>query len=156
MSDTPLRAELINEVVTGFGDTGRLLKQYMHDGNASHELGPSQMHLLFCIATWQPAPTQKVLAQYMHVTPGGLTQLIEPLVEAGYVIRQASDSDRRILHVTLSTAGKRKIRELKASRSQLFATLLESLSDSDLQALLKAQKKIYQALTTQEQIDKEA
>ena len=150
------RAELINEVTTSYGDVTRLLKQYLHENSASHELGPSQMQLLFSIATWQPAPTQKVLAQYMHITPGALTQLIEPLVEARYVIREPSESDRRILHVKLSTKGKRKMHDLKASRTQLFVTLLDSLSDTDLQALLKANNKMHQALKQHYQERKEA
>src|ERR1700712_4208812 len=100
------REELVNEVITGYGNTGRLLKTYLHESGSHQEIGPSQLHLLFSIASWEPAPTQKVLAQYLHVTPGALSQLIDPLVEAGYITRQANESDRRIVHIVLSAEGK--------------------------------------------------
>jgi DNA-binding MarR family transcriptional regulator len=140
------REELINEVITGYGNTGRLLKSYMHESGSHQEIGPSQLHLLFSIASWVPAPTQKVLAQYLHVTPGALSQLIDPLVEAGYITRQTNETDRRMVHLALSAKGKQQFDEMKADRSKLFAVLLQSLSDDELQVMLSAQRKMFEAL----------
>lgn len=140
------REELINEIVNAYGTTARLLKSYVHEVMGGEAVGPSQLHLLLSIASWQPAPTQKQLAEYMHITPGALTQLIEPLVEAGYVTRQADTADRRRMHLKLSATGKSTLHTLKLEHAKLFASLLQSLTDDELAVMLKAQQKMFSAL----------
>jgi DNA-binding MarR family transcriptional regulator len=118
----------------------------VHETVTTNDIGPSQLHLLFSIGSWEPAPTQKVLASYLHITPGALSQLIDPLVAAGLITRKTNDSDRRMVHLVISAKGKQELHLMKAERSKLFATLLESLSDEELKILLSAQHKMYDAL----------
>ncbi len=140
------RQELLSETVNAFSNTARLLKVVMHDAAHSDAIGPSQLHLLFAIANWQPAPTQKQLAESMHITPGALTQLIEPLVEVGYVTRQASQTDRRVMHLHLSPSGKKTLHSIKQERTTLFASMMDGLTDEELTVMLRAQQKMFHAL----------
>jgi len=140
------RSELLAETVSAYTKTARLMKAIMQDGSFGDGIGSSQLHLMFAIATWTPAPTQKQLAESMHITPGALTQLIEPLVEAGYVTRQPSQTDRRVMHLHLSANGKKSLRKLREAHAKLFTDLLDSLTDQELVVLLQAQQKMLQTL----------
>ena len=63
-------------------------------------VAPSQLQILHLIRQQQPV-SLKTLASNMRLTPGAITQLIEGVVQAGYVTRTESSEDRRITVVTL-------------------------------------------------------
>ena len=68
------------------------------------------------------------LANEIALTTGGVTRLIDRIVEAGYVQRTPSDSDRRVLYLELTESGRDVLKaacrtHLKDLDEQMFSRL---------------------------------
>jgi MarR family transcriptional regulator, organic hydroperoxide resistance regulator len=131
--------------------TSALTQRMMHAcmQRAFEELGiaPSQMHLLQLIEHSQPVSLKK-LADDMRLTPGAITQLVDGLVETGYLERTPSSEDRRVTVVALTTAGTEKIGLLKRKKQALLTKVVADLDDDELQVFLRVQQKMLAYLET--------
>lgn len=83
------------------------------------------------------------LATRLRVTQGGLTRIVDRLVERGWVEREIPASNRREVYVTLTGEGSAALRRARAEYSrtieQCFARLLD---DGDLAALERIGQKL--------------
>jgi DNA-binding MarR family transcriptional regulator len=84
----------------------------------------------------------KEISKRMGISSSATTQLVDGLVEKGYVMRRADSKDRRALHLKLSTKGKKHIAELRNKRMKMIAVLFNALDDGELETYLKLHKKI--------------
>ena len=90
--------------------------------------------------------TMTRLAAEVSLTSGGITRLVDRLVESGYAERSNCPTDRRSVYVRLTPAGVAKVDEATAShRAVLEQHLLEPLSDSERGALESALRKLRSA-----------
>jgi len=125
--------------------TSALTQRMMHAcmQHAFEEVGiaPSQMHLLQLVEHAQSVSLKK-LADDMRLTPGAITQLVDGLVETGYLQRTPSSEDRRVTVVALTDAGKEKIGFLKRKKQALLAKVVADLDDDELQVFLRVQQKM--------------
>lgn len=58
-------------------------------------------------------PRMSDLAEWLTLSRGGITKLVDRLQEAGYIERASCSSDRRSLHAELTPAGERMLDELR-------------------------------------------
>jgi DNA-binding MarR family transcriptional regulator len=87
--------------------------------------------------------TMSNLAAQVSLTTGGMTRLVDRLVEAGLVERQNCSSDRRSVHVALTDAGTRKLETAtRAHLEGLDRHLLEPLDNEERAALAGALGKL--------------
>lgn len=110
-------------------------------------VAPSQLQLLHLILQRQPV-SLKVLATEMHLTPGAITQLVESVVQAGYVIRSESTEDRRITVVSLTDAGTTVCKQLEQIKQTLLSKVVADLDDTELAVFLRVQQKMLSYLET--------
>ena len=82
-----------------------------------------------------PALSQSELAEKLGVEGATMVAMVDRLVRAGLVQREASTTDRRVKRVILTPAGAELYGSLKVEATQL---LQEMLNDSDAQKLLGA------------------
>ncbi len=76
------------------------------------------------------------LADALVVTRGGVTKIIDRLVEAGLVERVPSDSDRRVIYAQITEQAKSKVREHQHRFDEVaHYRLAELLNNSELQKL---------------------
>ena len=54
------------------------------------------------------------LAEWLTLSRGGITKLVDRLQEAGYLERVSCSSDRRSLHAQLTPAGEKMLEEMRA------------------------------------------
>ena len=59
------------------------------------------------------APKMSELAEWLTLSRGGITKLVDRLQEAGYLERVSCSSDRRSLHAQLTPAGERMLEEMR-------------------------------------------
>lgn len=77
------------------------------------------------------------LADTLVVTRGGVTKIIDKLVESGLVERVHSSADRRVIFAAVTEAGKAKIRDNQGVFDDVARLrLAELLSRSELSSLL--------------------
>ncbi len=87
--------------------------------------------------------TMSDLAMQLGLTSGGTTRLVDRVVAAGLVERQACPSDRRVQWVVLSATGERKLDEALAIHLQdLQHELVDRLDPAELEVLERALDKL--------------
>jgi MarR family transcriptional regulator, 2-MHQ and catechol-resistance regulon repressor len=90
--------------------------------------------------------TMTRLASEVSLTSGGITRLVDRLVEAGYAERRSCPTDRRSVYVHLTPAGVSMVDEATAShRAVLDRYLLGPLDDEERAALEAALRKLRSA-----------
>ena len=66
-----------------------------------------------------------------------VTRLIDRLMDRGYVTRERADSDRRVVRVSITTAGRDAISGLDTELIRLHESQLSSLTPNDLTTLIE-------------------
>ncbi len=88
------------------------------------------------------------LADRLGVTPGGLTRIIDRLVERGWIKRDRSPANRREVYAMLTPAGHDAMGVARSSYvAVLSGTLGGSLDEDDLSELRRITGKLLDALT---------
>lgn len=139
------RTRNLQELFAASALTQRMMHMSMHRTFDELGIAPSQLQLLQLIEHAQPV-SLKTLATEMRLTPGAITQLVDGLVEAGYVERTPDAADRRVTVVSLTSAGREKIGMLKRKKQALLAKMVADLDDEELQIFLRVQQKMLKHL----------
>ncbi len=127
--------------------TQRMMHLYIMRAFDDLGVAPSQLHLLHTVERLQPV-SLKTLASEMRLTPGAITQLIEAMVQAGYVERSSNDTDRRVIVVALTKSGNETVVLLKRKKQALLAKVVADLDDNELAIFLRVQQKMLTYLET--------
>jgi len=87
--------------------------------------------------------TMSELGGQILLTSGGVTRLVDRMVESGFVERQNCPSDRRTVYVALTPIGTEKLTETTAVHLEsLERHLMARLDDQDREALRTALSKL--------------
>ena len=90
--------------------------------------------------------TMTRLAGEVSLTSGGITRLVDRLVDSGYAERSSCPTDRRSVYVRLTAAGAAKVDEATAShRAVLEHYLIQPLDDDERAALESVLRKLRNA-----------
>jgi DNA-binding MarR family transcriptional regulator len=99
-------------------------------------LGLTDMQLLHLLQLHGPS-TPGRLAIWSGLSSGGVTVALDRLSKAGYVGREPNPADRRSLLVTLRPLRVRQLETMYASVEAETRRLLETLSPSDLESVIR-------------------
>jgi DNA-binding MarR family transcriptional regulator len=134
---------------------GYLLKlshALMHDAGAAafegHDL--SFMQWLVLVKLREGVSTASELCQTMWHDTGALTRLLDQLEERGYVERERSTADRRIVQLQLTAAGRRKTAELMPLVVDRLNTALAGFSKAEFDQFMRLLKKLIASLREME------
>jgi DNA-binding MarR family transcriptional regulator len=101
--------------------------------------------LLSVLVFGGPLPISR-LAEAERVSPPAITKLVDALESAGLVRRNRSTTDRRVVLVEATPAGRRILERGRAARVNLVATLLADATPTELTTLARAAKIIERRL----------
>jgi DNA-binding MarR family transcriptional regulator len=100
------------------------------------ELRDAQYSLLFCLS--QGGPTTRLssseLAHQADLSPAASTELLDELETEGLVTRLRSDTDRRVVLVSLTERGHQAVRGRRQRMEPRWRGALSQFSDEDLMA----------------------
>ncbi len=82
--------------------------------------------------------TMSQLSDELMVSNGNVTGVVDRLLRDGFVRREASKSDRRVLFIALTPAGEKTFREMAAAHEQWISSLFSSLTTTEIRKLLKS------------------
>jgi DNA-binding MarR family transcriptional regulator len=125
------REKIIEEIIESFRV---LLRKIMAEGKRGLEkcpLTPTQAQLLFIINCRQNISV-KELAEKLAISSSAVAQMVEDLVENGYLVRTNHPKDHRFVQLNLSEKARAQIKQFKAAFIKKVATLFEGLSDNEL------------------------
>lgn len=122
----------------------RLLR-HARTADAEMDLDGPRASLLSVLVFGGPQSVSR-LARVEQVSPPAITKMVDALVAAGFVRRERSAVDRRVVNVAATPAGRRLIERGRAARVAAIAALLEDAPPDDLAALRRAADVIARAL----------
>lgn len=77
------------------------------------------------------------IAGKLNITVGSLTTSMNSLVKKGYVERERSERDRRVVYIHLTSKGRRAYRHHQEFHDQMTDAVLEGLEEDEVQVLGK-------------------
>ncbi len=90
--------------------------------------------------------TVKELAQSLSMTSSAATQLIEALVQKGYIIRKTGTDDKRELKLMLSDKSKKHMEELRNKRIEEMEHIFNVLTDEEFESYCGLCNKVAESL----------
>lgn len=109
----------------------------------SSDLSIRELHVVEAVACLQKdeRSTMAEIARYLHLSPASLTTAVNVLVKKGYLDRDYSAVDRRVIHVRLTEKGEAANRTyLDFVRGMIYEVsrdLDEDVADQMIEVLLK-------------------
>ena len=101
----------------------------------------NDMHIIEAIGMNEPK-NMSTIAREISVTVGTLTIAMNSLVKKGYVDRQRSSEDRRVVYISLSEKGVKAYYHHKKFHEQMIESVVKELTEEELEALVKALTKL--------------
>lgn len=136
-----MREQFIEEILHSLHAIRNITKtRALHLGHQNH-ITHSQWFVLSMIQHFKKRSI-KDIAEAMDMSSSAATQLVDGLVQSGYVIRQEDPKDRRSVQLELSSKGKKHIVATKKKRINEMAGIFDALTDKELEEFVRLHKKI--------------
>lgn len=95
--------------------------------------------------------TIKEVARTLGMTSSAATQLVEPLVQKGYIDRKTSSGDKRALNLSLSEKSKKRMEALRKKRILDMEHAFDMLTDMEFESYCRLLGKIAEGLVSKKQ-----
>ena len=105
------------------------------------DLTYNDFHVIEAIGLEEPK-SMKTVANLMKVTTGTLTKAMDGLTEKGYVIRERSKQDRRVVWVGLTEKGKKAYEHHEAFHRDMIQNIKGQLNEQETAVLIYAVAKL--------------
>jgi DNA-binding MarR family transcriptional regulator len=122
----------------------RLLRMLRREDQASGLTGPRLSAL--SVVVFGGATSLAGLAAAEQVSAPTMTRVVEALVQAGLVTREAEPGNRRMVRIAATAEGVRVLEEGRERRVRALTARLDTLSDSERRALARAVEILARAL----------
>ena len=97
----------------------------------------NDMHVIEAIGIGTPK-NMSAIAKQLHVTTGTLTISMNSLVKKGYVKRERSERDRRVVYIMLTAKGKLAYRHHAEFHRKMTEALVEGLDPQETKLMVRA------------------
>jgi len=124
------------------------LKQSSVDGLTRSEYELLVM-LVMSVKDGKGAFTVTEISNLLQVTPAGVTHLINPLEEAGYIERLPDPLDRRIVRIGLTDKGTQTAETLISEVQENLIGLVNHLGEEDSKTLIRLMSKSIEFFASQ-------
>ncbi len=101
----------------------------------------NEIHVIEAIGMGEPKNMSSI-ARSLSVTVGTLTISMNSLVKKGYVVRQRSEEDRRVVLVSLSEKGREVFCRHESFHKAMIDEVIDGLDEEELKVLLAMVKKL--------------
>ena len=133
--------ETLNEVLVSLFRDVNDIEQKAIITSEFGDLTNNDMHVIDAIGI-DRRKNMSSIARELSVTVGTLTISVNSLVKKGYVVRNRSSEDRRVVFISLSEKGVKAYYHHKKFREQMIDSVVKELTEEELEALVKALTKL--------------
>ncbi|MDB5160745.1 MAG: hypothetical protein JWO96_125 [Candidatus Saccharibacteria bacterium] len=139
------REELAQQVVEDITK----LQRSMHPSTwRGLDISRAQVGMLYMLY-YHKCPNMKKLAAQMDISKSAITQIMEPLIEKGFVSRTPDPKDRRVAILALTKKGHQTIKKFNHQRTEGLRAAMTQLNDKELKQLYELHQKIADNLAKQ-------
>lgn len=100
------------------------------------DISNNDMHIIEAIGLGDDS-TMSVVARKLGITAGSLTTSVNSLVNKKYIIRERSETDRRVVYIRLTEKGRRAYRHHEDFHMQMTDAVIRNLDENEIPVLLK-------------------
>ena len=101
----------------------------------------NDMHIIEAVGVDEPR-NMKTVAKLMSVTTGTLTKAMDALCEKGYVVRERSTKDKRVIKLRLTDKGKSAYYHHEQFHRQMIKNIASEMSEQETEVLIYALAKM--------------
>ena len=101
----------------------------------------NDMHIIEAVGIDEPR-NMKTVAKLMSVTTGTLTKAMDALCEKGYVVRERSTKDKRVIKLRLTDKGKSAYYHHEQYHRQMIKKIESEMSEQETEVLIYALAKM--------------
>ena len=141
MKDEKGRSAQLERIMENFHAMRRKMFSEGAFGDADSGITFAQWRVLSFLGARSHAPL-KDIAESLGISSSAATQLVDGLVDAGYVMRTVDESDRRITSIVLSSKAKKLFTVMKGKILERMTPLFSTLSDQELATFAVLSQKI--------------
>ena len=105
------------------------------------DITTNDMHVIEAVGIQEPRKMSEV-AKRLYVTTGTLTKATDALVEKGYVLRQRSTADKRVIQLVLTEKGKKAYDHHDRFHKEMIEHMKEGLNEQETTVLIYAMAKL--------------
>ncbi|GIQ68544.1 MarR family transcriptional regulator [Xylanibacillus composti] len=132
--------EGLHQLEAVFTDVFRMMKQEFLKRVERHLSGSQALILQKLHKEGQQKISQ--LASHLDITTGAVTGLCDKLIASGYVSRQRAQSDRRVVYIDITDAGKEALQRVSALRREIVEEFFAGLSEEEIRSLIHIFEKV--------------
>ena len=101
----------------------------------------NDFHIIEAISTEEPK-SMSTVAKLMKVTTGTLTKAMDGLTDKGYVVRERSKQDKRVVWVYLTDKGKKAFKHHEEFHWRMISYIKGELNDQETPVLIYSLAKL--------------
>ena len=101
----------------------------------------NDMHIIEAVGVDEPR-NMKTVAKLMSVTPGTLTKAMDALCDKGYVVRERSTKDKRVIKLRLTDKGKSAYYHHEQFHRQMIKNIASEMTEQETEILIYALAKL--------------
>ena len=131
----------INELLVSVYDNIEVLEEKSLKSGAFKDLSITEIHTIEAIGLSSEKSMSEV-ATKLEITTGTLTIAIDKLIKKGYVERNRSEADRRIVYIALTKKGKLAYRMHERFHYQMVKNVIEDMTDEESEILISGLNKL--------------
>ena len=105
------------------------------------DISYNDMHIIEAVGVDEPR-NMKAVAKLMSVTTGTLTKAMDALCEKGYVVRERSTKDKRVIKLCLTDKGKSAYYHHEQFHRQMIKNIASEMSEQETEVLIYALAKL--------------
>lgn len=127
--------EVINDVLVHLFNEIWQLEEDAIITDEFKDITNNDMHIIEAVSL--DGGNMSSIAAKLHITVGSLTTSMNSLVKKGYVERERSERDRRVVYIHLTSKGRRAYRHHEEFHNQMTDAVLQSLKEEEVLVLVK-------------------
>lgn len=131
----------INDLLVSVYDDIEKIESKSLSSGAFKDLSITEIHTLEAIGL-SGERSMSEIATSLDITTGTLTTAIDKLIKKGYVVRNRSDVDRRIVYIALTKKGKLAYKVHEGFHYKMVMSVMTDLNEEEVQALIKGLDKL--------------
>ncbi len=135
------RSVAINQLFENMGATRRMMSKAHGQSPVKNMPTRGQLGILMMLGD-ESVMGIKELAEKFAMSSSAVTQLVDGLVDDGFVTRKEDADDRRKIGLSLTPSGKKKLVESKKEHLASLAKLFAPLTDDELRTFLHISNKV--------------
>jgi DNA-binding MarR family transcriptional regulator len=115
----------------------RFTRENIIEESISNSVTPAQFGVLYLLSC-HGCMTMKDLSRHLKQTHGASTGLIDRLLKSDLVQRERSESDRRVVHVSITEKGQQMIHKITHNRHSILQDVIREMNEEEQNVMLTA------------------